>query len=118
MLEPLSGPISEPAIVQTYDRKRRLGLTRVIAPGIAVLLGLFTVVFTIYLVRVGVPSSRTVLAFLTVGALVVCVMLFLLPAAAARRDWMLGATRRTIVGAGLPMISFTILGPFGVGNGL
>jgi len=118
MLEPLSGPISEPAIVQTYDRKRRLGLTRVIAPGIAVLLGLFTVVFTIYLIRVGVPSSRTVLAFLTVGVLVACVMLFLLAAVAARRDGMLLATRTTIVGAGLTIVSFTILWAFVVGNGL
>ena len=118
MLEPLSGPISEPAIVQTYDRKRRLGLARVIAPGIAVLLGLFTVVFTIYLVRVGVPSSRMVLAFLTVGVLVACVMLFLLAAVAARRDWMLLATRTTIVGAGLTIVSFTILWAFVLGNGL
>ena len=118
MLEPLLGPISEPAIVQTYDRKRRLGLARVIAPGIAVLLGLFTVVFTIYLVRVGVPSSRTVLAFLTVGVLVACVMLFLLAAVAARRDWMLMATRTTIVGAGLTIVSFTILWAFVLGNGL
>jgi signal transduction histidine kinase len=118
MLEPLLGPISEPAIVQTYDRKRRLGLARVIAPGIAVLLGLFTVVFTIYLVRVGVPSSRTILAFLTVGVLVACVMLFLLAAVAARRDGMLLATRTTIVGAGLTIVSFTILWAFVLGNGL
>jgi signal transduction histidine kinase len=118
MLEPLSGPISEPAIVQTYDRKRRLGLARVIAPGIAVLLGLFTVVFTIYLVRVGVPNSRTVLAFLTVGVLVACVMLFLLATVAARRDSMLLATRTTIVGAGLTIVSFTILWAFVLGNGL
>src|SRR5260370_14565792 len=118
MLEPLSGPISEPAIVQTYDRKRRLGLARVIAPGIAVLLGLFTVVFTIYLVRVGVPSSRTVLAFLTVGVLVACVMLFLLAAVAARRDGMLLATRTTIVGAGLTIVAFPILWAFVLGNGL
>ena len=118
MLEPLSGPISEPAIVQTYDRKRRLGLARVIAPGIAVILGLFTVVFTIYLVRVGVPSSRTALAFLTVGVLVACVMLFLLATVAARRDRMLLATRTTIIGAGLTIISFTILWAFVLGNGL
>jgi signal transduction histidine kinase len=114
MLEPLSGPISEPAIVQTYDRKRRLGLVRVIAPGIAVLLGLFTAVFTIYLVRVGIPSSRTVLAFL----LVACVMLFLLATVAARHDRMLLATRTTIVGAGLTIVSFTILWAFVLGNGL
>jgi signal transduction histidine kinase len=118
MLEPLSGPISEPAIVQTYDRKRRLGLTRVIAPGIAVLLAAFTVVFTIYLVRVGVPSSRMILAFLTIGVLVACVMLFLLAAVAARRDGMLLATRTTIVGAGLTIVSFTILWAFVLGNGL
>ena len=118
MLEPLSGPISEPAIVQTYDRKRRLGLARVIAPGIAVILGLFTVVFTIYLVRVGVPSSRTALAFFTVGVLVACVMLFLLATVAARRDRMLLATRTTIIGAGLTIISFTILWAFVLGDGL
>src|SRR5689334_11846939 len=118
MLEPLSGPISEATIVLTYDRKRRLGLARVIAPGVAVLLGLFTVFFTIYLVRVGVPSSRTVLAFLTVGVLVACVMLFLLAALAARRDQMLLATRTTIVGAGLTIVSFTILWAFVLGNGL
>jgi signal transduction histidine kinase len=118
MLEPLSGLISEPAIVQTYDRKRRLGLARVIAPGVAVLLGLFTVALTIYLVRVGVPSSRKVLAYLTVSFLVGCVMLFLLAAVAARRDRMLLATRTTIVGAGLTIVTFTILWAFVLGNGL
>jgi signal transduction histidine kinase len=118
MLEPLSGPISEPAIVQTYDQKRRLGLTRVIAPGVAVLLGLFTVVFTIYLVGVGIPSSRTALAFFTVGVLFACVMLFLLAAVAARRGRMLLATRTTIVGAGLTIVSFAILWAFVLGNGL
>jgi signal transduction histidine kinase len=118
MLELLSGPISEPAIVQTYDRKRRLGLARVIAPGVAVLLGLFTVVFTIYVVRAGVPSSRAALAFLTVSFLVGCVMLFLLATMAALRARMLLATRTTIVGAGLTIVTFTILWAFVLGNGV
>jgi signal transduction histidine kinase len=118
MLEPLSGPISEPAIVRTYDRKRRLRLARVIAPGVAALLGLFTLVFTIYLLRVGIPTSRTVLAILTVSFLFACVMLFLFAAVAARRDWMLLATQTTIVGAGLTIVAFTILWAFVLGNGL
>jgi hypothetical protein len=118
MLDPLSGPISEPAIVQGYDRKRRLGLARVIAPGVAVPLGLFTVVLTIYLARVGVPSSRTVLAFVTVSFLVGCVILFVLAAVAARGGRMLLATQTTIIGAGLTIVTFTILWAFVLGNGV
>ena len=45
-------------------------------------------------------------------------MLFLLATVAARRDRMLLATRTTIIGAGLTIISFTILWAFVLGNGL
>jgi signal transduction histidine kinase len=118
MDEALSGPISEPAIAGAYDRQRRLGLARIIAPTFGALLTLFTLVFTIYLTRGGIPSSRLGQAVGTDGVLVACIGLFAVGAVAARRGHLWLATGSTIVATNVVIIAFDVLWSFLLGNGL
>jgi hypothetical protein len=112
------GPISELAIVHGYDQQRRMGLARVITLWLTILLTLYTVVFTIYLKWVGIPTAHTVLAFLTDGVLVACVGLFVLASYGARHEQLVLATWSTIAGTAMVIVSFNIFWAFLLGNGL
>jgi signal transduction histidine kinase len=118
MQELVSGPISGPTIVHDYDRQRRMGLARVITLWLTILLSLYTVVFTIYLKRIGVPQTHTVLAVLTDGALVACIGLFVLASYGARHEQLVLATWSTIAGTAMVIVSFNIFWAFLLGNGL
>src|SRR5262245_33778354 len=118
MYEIVSGPISEATIASAYDRRRRLGLARTIAPAFAALLTLFTIVFTIYLTQGGAPSSRLGQAALIDGAFVLCLGLFVLGAVAARQGQLALATGGVIAATNGAVITFAGLWCFLLGNGL
>lgn len=118
MYEIVSGPVSESTIVATYERRRRLGLVRPIAPAFALLLILFILVFTLYLIQEGTPASRIGPAVLIDGLLVACFGLLVAAAVAARRGQELLATGGVIVATDLVISAFAIFWSLVLGNGL
>ncbi len=118
MYELASGPVSESAIVAAYDKRRRLGLVRIIAPAFAVLLAMFISVLTIYVTQGGIPESRIGQALSIDGLLVLCLGLFIEATITSRRGQMSLATGSTIVATDLVIISFNVFWSFVLGNGL